>query len=43
LAGKLPNCHACSGGQPGKHIGNYENAVNKRTHEERKGKSFDLY
>jgi len=43
MAGGLPNCHAFSGGQPGKHIGNYENAVYKHTYEERKGKSFDLY
>jgi len=43
VAGGLPNCHAFSGGQPGKHLGNYENAVYKHTHEERKGKSFDLF
>jgi len=43
VAGGIPNCHAFSGGQPGKHLGNYENAVYKHTHEERKGKSFDLY
>ncbi len=43
VAGGLPNCHAFSGGQPGKHLGNYENAVYKHTYEERKGKSFDLY
>ena len=43
VAGGLPNCHAFSGGQPGKHIGDYENAVYKHTYEERKGKSFDLY
>ncbi len=43
VAGGLPNCHAFSGGQPGKHVGNYENAVYKHTYEERKGKSFDLY
>jgi hypothetical protein len=43
VAGGLPNCHAFSGGHPGKHIGNYENAVYKHTYEERKGKSFDLY
>ena len=43
IAGGLPDCHAFSGGQPGKHIGNYENAVYKHTYEERKGKSFDLY
>jgi len=43
VAGGLPNCQAFSGGQPGKHLGNYENAVYKHTYEERKGKSFDLY
>jgi hypothetical protein len=43
VAGGLPNCHAFSGGQPGKHIGDYENAVYKHTYEERKGKSFELY
>jgi len=43
VAGGLPNCHAFSGGQPGKSVGNYENAVYKHTYEERKGKSFDLY
>ena len=43
VAGGLPNCHAFSGGQPGKHLGNYENAVYKHTYEERKGKSFELY
>ena len=43
VAAGLPNCQAFSGGQPGKHIGNYENAVYKHTYEERKGKSFDLY
>ena len=43
VAGGIPNCHAFSGGQPGKHLGNYENAVYKHTYEERKGKSFDLY
>ena len=43
VAGGLPNCQAFSGGQPGKHLSNYENAVYKHTYEERKGKSFDLY
>ena len=43
IAGGLPNCQAFSGGQPGKHLGDYENAVYKHTYEERKGKSFDLY
>jgi len=43
VAGGLPNCHAFSGGQPGKHIGDYENAVYKHTYEERKGKSFELF
>jgi hypothetical protein len=43
VAGGLPNCHAFSGGQPGKYIGDYENAVYKHTYEERKGKSFDVF
>lgn len=43
VAGGLPNCHAFSGGQPGKYLGDYENAVYKHTYEESKGKSFDLY
>jgi len=43
VAGGLPDCHAFSGGKPGKYAGNYENAVYKHTYEERKGKSFELY
>jgi hypothetical protein len=43
LAGGLPNCHAFSGGRPGKYLGDYENAVYKHTYEESKGKSFELY
>ena len=43
VAGGLPSCRAFSGGRPGKHIGDYENAVYKHTYHERKGKSFDLY
>ena len=43
VSGGLPNCQAFSGGLPGKHIGDYENAVYKHTYEERKGKSFELY
>jgi len=43
VAGGLPNCKAFSGGKPGKHIGEYENAVYKHTYEERKGKNFELY
>ncbi len=43
VAGGLPNCHAFSGGHPGKHLGDYENAVYKHTYEERKGKTFDRY
>ncbi len=37
VSGGLPNCHAFSGGHPGKYIGDYENAVYKHTYEERKG------
>ena len=43
VAGGLPNCHAFSGGRPGKYVGNYENAVYKHTYDKRKGKNFDLY
>ena len=43
VAGGLPNCHAFSGGRPGKYVGDYENAVYKHTYEESKGKSFELY
>jgi hypothetical protein len=43
VAGGLPNCHAFSGGKPGKYTGNYENAVYKHTYEERKGKNFEVY
>jgi hypothetical protein len=43
VSGGLPNCHAFSGGKPGKYSGNYENAVYKHTYEERKGKSFEVY
>jgi len=43
VAGGLPNCEAFSGGEPGKYLGDYENAVYKHTYEERKGKSFELY
>lgn len=43
VSGGLPNCHAFSGGHPGKHVGDYENAVYKHTYDERKGKSFDAF
>ena len=43
VAGGLPNCEAFSGGEPGKYLGDYENAVYKHTYEERKGKNFELY
>jgi hypothetical protein len=43
VASGLPNCHAFSGGMPGKYLGDYENAVYKHTYEERKGKGFDVY
>ena len=42
VAGGLPKCYAFSGGRPGKHIGDYQNAVYKYTYEERKGKSFKV-
>lgn len=43
IAGGLPDCHAFSGGRPGKYLGDYENAVYKHIFEEKKGKSFELY
>jgi hypothetical protein len=43
VAGGLPNCHAFSGGRPGKYVGNYDHAVYKHTYDERKGKNFELY
>lgn len=43
IAAGLPGSKAFSGGRPGKHSGNYENAVYKHTYEARKGKDFDLY
>jgi hypothetical protein len=43
VSGGLPNCHAFSGGRPGKYVGEYENAVYKHTYEERKGKSFEVF
>jgi hypothetical protein len=43
VSGGLPNCHAFSGGHPGKHVGEYENAVYKHTYEERKGKNFEVF
>ena len=43
VSGGLPNCHAFSGGRPGKYVGEYKNAVYKHTYDERKGKGFELY
>ena len=43
VSGGLPDCHAFSGGYPGKHVGDYENAVYKHTYEERKGKSMEVF
>jgi hypothetical protein len=43
VSGGLSNCHAFSGGAPGKHVGDYENAVYKHTYEERKGKSMEVF
>jgi len=43
VAGGLPNCKAFSGGDPGKHSGDYENSVYKHTYSERKGRTFDVY
>jgi hypothetical protein len=43
VATGLPNCRAFSGGEPGKYLGQYENAVYKHTYEARKGKTFDVF
>jgi hypothetical protein len=43
VAGGLPNCQAFSGGDPGRHLGDYANAVYKHTYNERKGRTFDSY
>ena len=43
LAGGLPDCHAFSGGKPGKYLGDHESAVYKHTYNESKGKSFQAY
>jgi hypothetical protein len=43
VAGGLPDCQAFAGGDPGKHLGNYQNAVYKHTYKERKGRSFENY
>jgi hypothetical protein len=43
VAGGLPDCRAFSGGNPGKYLGNYKNAVYKHTYHEAKGKSLELY
>ena len=43
MAGGLPNCQAFSGGRPGTHGTDYENAIYKHTYSERKGKTFDVY
>jgi len=43
VASGLPNCHAFSGGKPGKYVGDYQNAVYKHTYHEGKGKSFELF
>ena len=43
VAAGLPGCHAFAGGDPGKHLGDYENAVYKHTYKERKGRTFEIY
>jgi hypothetical protein len=43
VAGGLPKCQAFSGGKPGEHVADYENAVYKYTYSERKGKTFDRF
>jgi len=43
VAAGLRNCKAFSGGDIGKHLGDYENAVYKQTYSERKGRTLDAY
>ena len=43
VAGGLPDCRAFSGGDIGKHLGDYENAVYKQTYSERKGRTLNAY
>jgi len=43
VAAGLPNCQAFSGGDPVKHLADYENAVYKHTYNVRKGRNFDLF
>jgi hypothetical protein len=43
VAAGLPHCKAFSGGDIGKHLGDYENAVYKQTYSERKGRTLDAY
>ncbi|HHH39528.1 MAG TPA: hypothetical protein ENK50_08135 [Sedimenticola sp.] len=43
IAAGRPGCRAFSGGRPGKHIGDYPDAVYKHTYSARKGKDFELY
>jgi hypothetical protein len=43
VANGLPDGKAFSGGEPGKYLGNYENAVYKHTYEPSKGKDFERY
>ena len=43
VAGGLPDSQAFSGGDPGKHMGDYKNAVYKHTYNKRKGRTYDLY
>jgi hypothetical protein len=43
VAGGLPDCRAFSGSDPGRKLGDYQNAVYKHTYRERKGRSFEIY
>jgi hypothetical protein len=43
VAAGLPNCQAFSGGDPVKHLVDYDNAVYKHTYNVRKGRNFDLF
>jgi hypothetical protein len=43
VAGGLSGCQAFAGNDPGKHLGDYENAVYKHTYNERKDRTFEIY
>jgi len=43
VAAGLPNCQEFSGGDPVKHLADYDNAVYNHTYNVRKGRNFDLF